>query len=80
MITKSTMPDAAYQRLVDRLTAPESARFFGRSFALKCEVLANLEAGNRSLADIGREYHVTRQAVAKVAQQARAAYGLTTTV
>jgi hypothetical protein len=75
MIEKSTLPDAAYQRLVDRLTQPEAARFFGRGLALRVEVLANLETQNRSWSSIAREYHCTRQAVAKIAQQARAIYG-----
>lgn len=75
MPTKPTPAPGPAERLIARLTQPEAVAYFGRAFALKVEVLANLEAGNRTLADIGREHHVSRQAVHALAVKARKAFG-----
>jgi hypothetical protein len=66
----TTIPAAC---IIARLTEPAALRYFGKTFALRVEVLAALETG-RSFADIAREYRVSRQAVAKLAAAARRAY------
>ena len=65
--------------LIDRLCNEKAIRYFGRSWALRAEVLAQLKSHSRSLSDIAREYHVSKQAVSKIAKRARGIYGETTT-
>jgi hypothetical protein len=64
--------------LIDRLCDEKATRFFGRSWALRAEVLAQIQTGSRSLSAIAREYHVSKQAVSKIAKRAREIYGETT--
>jgi hypothetical protein len=64
--------------LIGLLCSEKALRYLGRGYALKLEVLAQLRTGSRSLAAIGREYQVSKQAVSKIAKKARAIYGGTT--
>jgi hypothetical protein len=60
--------------LINRLCDAKAIRYFGRGWALRAEVLAQMQTGSRSLSDIGREYHVSKQAVSRIAKRARAIY------
>jgi hypothetical protein len=74
-----TVPQGDEASNLIRLLCDERAvLYLGRSYALRLEVLAQLRTGSRSLAAIGREYRVSKQAVSKIAKKARAIYGETT--
>lgn len=64
--------------LINLLCNEKSRLYLGRGLALRIEVLAQLRAGSRSLAAIGREYRVSKQAISKIARKAREIYGETT--
>ncbi len=66
--------------LIQWLSDPKSAEYFGRSFAIRADVLAHLITGAGSLAEIGRTHGVSRQAVQKHAAKSRAIYFKPTTV
>jgi hypothetical protein len=59
------------ENLIEWLTDSRSAAFFGRSFAIRADVLAHLITGNGSQSEIGRKHKVSKQAVWKHAQKAR---------
>jgi hypothetical protein len=64
--------------LIARLTDARAQKYFGRGFALRAEVLAAIQTGERSLYSIAKEYGVSCQAVSKIAKRAREIYGHTT--
>lgn len=57
--------------LIQWLTDEKSAAYFGKSFSIRADVLAQIITGNGSQADIARAHGVTKQAVQKHAKQAR---------
>jgi hypothetical protein len=61
--------------LIERLADDRARLYFGRGFALRCEVLSAIHAGDRSLYSIAKEYAVSRQAVSRIAARARQIYG-----
>ena len=71
-------PQGDESTLINRLCDAKAIRYFGRGWALRAEVLAQMRTGSRSLAAIGREYRVSKQAISKIARKARAIYGETT--
>jgi predicted transcriptional regulator len=62
------------ENLIQWLTAEKSAVYFGKSFAIRADVLAQILTGTGTLADIARHHGVSRQAVQKHAKQARRIY------
>lgn len=60
------------------LTSPKAARYFGRGFLIRADVLAHLISGRGTLADIAKVHGVSRQAVHKHARKARVIFDLTT--
>ena len=58
------------------LTDPRTAKFFGRSFLVRADVLAHLLTGRGTLSDIGRVHGLSRQAVHKHARQARQIFSI----
>ena len=83
-IAKPARPDKAASQgaresgLIELLCNEKGRRYFGRGWALRAEVLAAIQTGSRSLYSISAEYHVSRQAVSKIAKRARGIYGTTT--
>jgi hypothetical protein len=64
--------------LINLLCSEQAVRFMGRACVLKLEILAQRQTGSRSLSSIAREYHVSKQAVGRLAKKARAIYGADT--
>ena len=60
--------------LIQWLTDPKSAAFFGRAFAVKADILAHLLTADGTLAAIGRRHGISRQAVHRHALKARKIY------
>jgi hypothetical protein len=60
--------------LIEWLSDKKSVAYFGKSFAIRADVLAHLITGDGSLAEIGRQHGVSRQAVQKHAVKARTIY------
>jgi hypothetical protein len=80
-VPEIAVPQGDASNLIDRLTDERAILYFGRSgrsWALRAEVLAQIQTGSRSLSAIAREYHVSKQAVSKIAKRARGIYGETT--
>ena len=65
---------AQNSNLVNWLTDAKSSAYFGRSFQVKADVLAQIIGGVGTLADIGRKHGISKQAVWKHARKARAIY------
>ena len=61
--------------LINLLCSDQAVRYLGRACALKLEILAQMQTGLRSLGSIAREYHVSKQAVGRLAKKARSIYG-----
>jgi hypothetical protein len=57
--------------LVLRLPYDAGLRVFGRSWAIRAEIWAQLETGTPPLAEIARSYNVSRQYVGKLAKRVR---------
>jgi hypothetical protein len=57
--------------LVLRLPYDAGLRVFGRSWAIRAEIWAQLETGTPPLAEIARSYGVSRQYVGKLAKRVR---------
>lgn len=62
------------QNLIKWLTGDKAADYFGKSFSIRADVLAQMLTGSGSLADIARRHGVSRQAVQKHAKQAHRIY------
>lgn len=77
---KARAPQGDGSILIKRLCDAKAIRYLGRAWALKMECLAAMQTGSRSLSSIAREYHVSKQAVGRLAKKARAIYGSTTVV
>ena len=60
--------------LIRWLADEKSAAYFGKSFSIRADVLAQIITGAGKLADIARAHGVTKQAVQKHAKQARRIY------
>jgi hypothetical protein len=60
--------------LAEWLTDSKAAAYFGRTFAVRADVLAHFITGTGTLADIGRKHGVSRQAVQKHAKKAQRIY------
>jgi hypothetical protein len=61
------------------LADPRADEYFGRSFALRFAVLAQVVSGTGTLADVGRRHGASKQAASKHAAKARRIFGLETT-
>jgi transposase-like protein len=62
------------ENLIQWLTDEKSTAFFGKSFAIRADVLAQILTGSGTLADIARRHGVSRQATQKHAKRARQIY------
>jgi AraC-like DNA-binding protein len=67
--------DASY--LISSLCDERAVRYYGRSWALRTEILARMKIGTPSLYALATEYGVSRQYVSKLFKEARAIYGST---
>ena len=74
---RSRRPEPGDQQpnLIQFLGDEKAVRYFGRSWALRVDVLAQIQTESRSLYSIAAEYRVSRQYVSRLASEARAIFG-----
>jgi hypothetical protein len=60
--------------LINWLTDSRSAEYFGRTFAIRADLLANLITGRGSVAEIAKEYSISLAAVYKHRKMALAIF------